>query len=188
MQSVGKFIVETSKVYITDPIYDYENEDFGGLTIDVKSGEWQGYVLKTNDKYTKIMELIAYRVDVDKRDLETVKLGSIAVDSGQAGIFDAKYFKDDDNVGDKKLAKYDQFFANEKGEKWLRMCEYASGDYANYKTKELKLPCDVIPNGIVSASGYGDGNYDVYAGYDNNEITYLMISFESISDESQNSS
>jgi len=185
MQSVGKFVIESGKVLITDPIYDSEDGDFGILTIDVKSGEWQGYVSKTNDKYTKIMEFITYHVDVDKRDLETVKLGSVSVDSGQCGIFDAKYFKDDNNVGDKKLAKADQFFANEKGEKWLRMCEYATGDYANYKTKELKLPCDVINNGIVCASGYGDGVYPVFGGYDNNEITYLMISFESVSDDEE---
>ena len=74
-------------------------------------------------------------------------IGSIGVDAGLAGFFIDK-------------PDYSE-------SEWAELC-YKIGD------REFAWMFD---EGFFSCSGYGDGEYDVYAGYNNGNITEMYISF-----------
>jgi hypothetical protein len=92
----------------------------------------------------------------------------IAVDSGQAGIFDEKYYKNDEVVkGVERF--YDQIICGD--DLWYSICCDRTLSKNSY---------GVIPYGAVSSSGYGDGFYEAIAGYDidNNVVSIELIFIE----------
>lgn len=147
---VGHFIIETGKVRISDPCYD-EDTWCAGVVDNVKSGTWQATVIKTNDEDwgERVAKLIAYHKDSisDVEEIETFRENEcefdVGVDSGQAGIFDVKHYKDDNQFkNEKPKADYGSIFYN-------FCCDATLSD----------LGAGVIPYGCVSSSGYGDGGY-----------------------------
>lgn len=95
--------------------------------------------------------------------------GSFGVDSGQFGFFDNEHYRKADSV--KTMKKYDfggDYLTDESdpdGEEWYHAC------------CELTLGPEswgVLPNGVVSSSGFGDGSYGVY-GLKNDQGEYVAF-------------
>lgn len=164
-----KEIKLNSKVIITDPCYglkDYPNPSANIVLDNVKAG-----IYKTNTHHsdedmwgTRVAALEIIHEDYNplKESIEVVNLdlveciGSVCVDSGQMGIYDYDYYKsvsNDDGVDDNW---YDEICK-------LTLSQEMSG------TKD-----DLC---VVSSTGYGDGDYNVYIGTVNNEVVYIGIIF-----------
>lgn len=164
MQRVGSFQVENGLI-ISDPSYNFDLTKYGtGFKIQdyfskdkVMTGEWDSYV-EYDEESGRVAMLRALNSDITYRELDELKWeacdGFIGVDTGQAGIYDSKYFKDDSIVGDYPLAEYITNI-DEKGEKWYSMCCQQTYDESNPKKR-----AGTIPYGVVSSSGWGDGAYD----------------------------
>jgi len=119
----------------------------------------------TNQIVCDFIELVD---DISWEKIDCSYFFGVCVDSGQAGIYDAKYFKDDNIVGDYKLAKFIPI--NDPGDKWYSMnCKI---------TMNYKWHCvDTVPYGVVSSSGYGDGMYDLFVASKNDKIVAVKIVF-----------
>ena len=72
----------------------------------------------------------------------------VGVDSGQAGLFDASHYRDDTVIPNHENLK-----DKEPSELWYDHC-------CNITLSPLSA--GVLPYGVVSSSGYGDGGYDCF--------------------------
>jgi len=141
----SKFKVESGRINISDPCYDLGQ----GVSVSAKNGEWIAYAdFQDFGSWGKRVKSLVAEFSGTSSSVSSDQ-DSICVDSGQAGIFDAKKFKDDDSVA-KVSRVHDKSICED--EPWYSIC------------------CDrtlsdkqwgVIPNGCVSSSGFGDGCYPV---------------------------
>lgn len=115
-------------------------------------------------KITAIYE--GYKFCTDRLDYELCKSGRVAVDSGQMGIFDAKYY----------LNNQDNDYDNP--ESWYRkVCDITLAD------DQAGL---VDTRGCVSSSGYGDGGYYAYHWLDRDTaVGFEVIFIEDDDDDSE---
>lgn len=100
----------------------------------------------------------------------TIIVGHVGVDSGQVMITDPCYLKGYDS------SEYDE----EKVEamKKSKVFDYSySGACAKTLSKEQAGEIGLGEQGVVSSSGYGDGQYPVYATYQDGRVKSLMIKF-----------
>jgi hypothetical protein len=139
------------KVLVTDPCY--QRDEWCSCQVDeVLPGAWDGYAIKqsfifksysTPDVRTAI--LIAHHRDHPVKSWSTCwehLSGNIGVDSGQAGLFDLKqYPKTNDGAYDDTRTFYG------------RCCKVTLDDQR----------CGSVREGLLSASGFGDGCYDLEA-------------------------
>ncbi|AYV85836.1 MAG: hypothetical protein Satyrvirus50_2 [Satyrvirus sp.] len=103
----------------------------------------------------------------------------ISIDSGQAGIYDLSYYRNDNNTEGCQLANYIINHTHEKGNKWYAMNCSVTG------LKYRSIPAGIIPNGVVSSSGYGDGCYNVYVTKQKQKIIGIKINFSDESDSEE---
>lgn len=138
---------------LTDPSYTYDRKRFGqeifSIQVELKnceSGKWLGSWSKHNfgtfsQPNERILQLEAEsskRKDKSGIAWEYLKDEFVGVDSGQAGIFNANRYPQGEIEGDSPFSK---------------------------KCMEItmsKEQAGVIPEGVVSSTGWGDGSYDVY--------------------------
>ena len=164
-----KEIKLNSKVIITDPCYglkDYPNPSTNIILDNVKAGTYL-----TNIHYSAegswgnrvaALEIIHADCNPFKEPIEVVNLdlieciGSVCVDSGQMGIYDYDYYKSVSNEDGVDNNWYDEICK-------LTLSQEMSG------TKD-----DLC---VVSSTGYGDGDYNVYIGIVNGEVAYIGIIF-----------
>lgn len=103
----------------------------------------------------------------------------VGVDSGQAGVFDKKSYKDDMSVSHipwiKKKAPW-KFNENNPGELWdTKMSDM---------TLNSKSGWGCYGSGVVSSSGLGDGNYPIYIARDEEKkIIGIAIVFHTKDDK-----
>lgn len=162
LMNVGQFEIISGKVMVSDPCY--ERGTWCQASVEnVKNGTWHASIERRMIHFDKpeydheriaalyavqaahadkVMELVWEDVDAD-----------IGVDSGQAGIFDwASYRNDADYpVVENRL----HFNLNETGNRFYATCCDATDKGA-----------DVIFQGVVSTSGFGDGGYTLYVAKD----------------------
>ena len=137
--SVGQFNNTSNTFVISDPCYDTDVWCRGELT-NVRTGIWKAevgtYVAGTWGLRVAQLTVIHESFDKDgEGDLtEHVAPFEVGVDSGQAGIFDAAHYRGGID------------------EEWYEKCCAA--------TESDELLAGVIPFGVVSRSGFGDGGYD----------------------------
>lgn len=167
---LGKFKTPSGVVYISDPSYDPPKEKGSfemNRLIKVPKKEWDVYITQSGDRNASI---IMERKKTKKEYSETPKNSnkfSIGVDSGQAGFFDSKHYKNDKDTKNKPLADYIDI--NGEGDKWYAMvCNI---------TIDTKLNAGILPFGAVSSSGYGDGEYEVIVNYYGKEVGSIEIIF-----------
>ena len=150
-------------VYITDPCYNTDTWCMG--LVEMKKGEYNCFAHLFDcgiwGERIGILEIILNN-EIGTR-LRTDNLGlNIGVDSGQAGFFNKDYYEN---------YHHSNFIdENSEDEKWYkRVCDITLSDDN----------CGVIDDeGVVSESGYGDGGYDVYGYYnDNDELVGLRLEF-----------
>ena len=158
---LGIFEVESGKLVISDPCYARGTWCQGELK-DVQNGKWKAKVIKSDEGSwgNRCAELIAEHPDAINAsrfwDKENIDVG---VDSGQAGIFDSDHFECDSDAGNPK---------HDFGEPWYNMCcDITLGD----------LGAGVIPFGVVSSSGFGDGSYDCFTRKKDGKTVAVKIIF-----------
>lgn len=151
MQLLGEFTVENG-LLISDPCYKFDDKhekvQKNIVSEKILKGQWCLY------GYQDRRELICCEKSQNPFSANWIYGSSnIAVDSGQAGVFDDEYYRIDDVVGDNKLmAGID---IDESGDKWYAMCCHVT-------TTSNTYGAGVIPYGCVSGTAFGDGIYDYY--------------------------
>jgi len=177
---MDKFIVKSGKIVASDPCYTLEPPTWCmGIIDNVKNGEWVAKIenLDVSMWGNRVSKLIVAHPDAVNIHGEEITLKEDfpdepldfrgGVDSGQFGFFDFDSYRNDEPVKEIKVN-----FNNsdkEDGEHFYSVC------------------CDItladkrwgtIPNGVVSSSGFGDGNYDVFGIKNNaNEYVAFMVVF-----------
>ena len=156
----NEFFIESGKLIISDPCYS--NFSFFNKVIEVPKGYWSSYVETKNDENFgyRIKKLMIFKSDIQvtekiKQNLfKTEPFTICSVDSGQLGFFDYDFYQNDESV--KNFEKYDfgeNYTPNEFGDEWYRYC---------CKLTLSKKSWGILPNGVVSSSGFGDGNYQIH--------------------------
>jgi hypothetical protein len=200
---IGSFTQISNSIIVSDPSYEYIPEEhepnsqlmkLNLVVNNVKRGKWFIILLIKEDDRDTNSTLLCMHESMNLNNILSNRVkwthyGDIGVDSGMAGIYDLKFYRDDNIVSlypslkqqsDESLLKFGINNINkinirnndeiiDKGEKWYNMnSDVVSSptDYAGY-----------VPYGAVSASRYGDGIYDVYILYDRLEISATKIVF-----------
>jgi len=165
----GKFTVKSGTLTLTDPCYTV-NTWCMIKEIKVKNGEWIAKSSVNGDDEEnwgrRISELIAIHSDhkLSKAPWKPYEgKGSIGVDSGQAGIFDAK--------------EYSKLNTGRLDKLFYKKCCDATLNLAQR---------DIIDDwGAVSSSGYGDGRYSVFTKTVKSKIIGVKIVFISNNEEQE---
>jgi hypothetical protein len=160
------FEITSGVMVCSDPCYKI-NTWCQGIVENVKKGTWLTEVEKI-DIENRIAVLKIEHTNAKK----TYRLKELefdgGVDSGQFGFFDKDFYRNDEEA--KNLPKYDfgDNFDKEEGDEWYRSCCKIT----------LEKDWGVLPHGVVSSSGYGDGSYQVLGKKDENgEWVALMVVF-----------
>jgi len=166
---LGTFKMLSGRAVISDPCYDKIESTPAGRRINwdmenIQTGTWEASVIK---EAGRIMVLHAvYRKIIfsglgKKMKFKQVPV-TIGVDSGQAGIFDAKHYRDDLVVEPKMICDiYPE-------EPWYSMC---------CKKTNSKNNAGIVPFGCVSGSGHGDGEYILETAEINGKTVGIQILF-----------
>ena len=185
-----QFEIVSGEVRVTDPCYDKDTWCSAGVK-GLKKGAWNAFVRKSDEKDwgNRCADLFVWHSDYQKDEVfgiitrkkkrdeeyDEIKGGmgqkeisaSIGVDSGQAGVFDAQFFKDDKAV--QGVARVNKGEAICENEPWYSMCCDRTLSEKSWGT---------IPYGAVSSSGFGDGSYTAYECLNNKkEVVGIRIVF-----------
>ena len=146
-------------VVVTDPCYDLDTWCIQKVD-NVAPGEYKAYVdyVDTGNMGIRVSRLYVVKGDDDLLTIMSLErgwqfLGTIGVDSGQAGIFDIKYYQDsadkaldfDRKYNSQPIAPTDKFYD--------AMCDLTLRDEQ----------AGTYEHGAISSSGYGDGGYELLA-------------------------
>lgn len=170
MHLLGQFKVGSGKLVVSDPCYDGDVPGLKHLVDDCVKGAWQAAIIRDNRIVTRLIAL-HHSYPIDNIDsMRTRWIGTIGVDSGQAGVFDINSWGKDSEVQGDVNTHYGQ-------SKWYSYC------------CDLTLSSQsagVLTRGAVSSSGYGDGSYGCYALVDNDGKTVgIVIDFMDDSGEDE---
>lgn len=148
------FNVTSGELVISDPCYDSPIWCAG--VVKAKNGTWATFCNYNDD--ARVAEIIAYHMDsamldntiIDRVIAEAPLPFINGVDSGQLGYFDRSHYRNDESAKDLTKHDFGPSFDREPGDSWYRAaCEITLGN-SNF---------GVMPFGVVSSSGWGDGSY-----------------------------
>lgn len=164
------FEVTGDEIVVSDPCYD-EDVWCRHTVKDVLPGNWNADFTRapcgfsSNDH--RNAEIRAWHTDKwEEASKGTWELEShqIGVDSGQAGFFDKAHYKDEKVVP-------------EEWKKDFRICEDDPW-YAMNCHKTINFPgMGFVPYGVVSSSGIGDGQYNLYSKKVDGKVIALKLVF-----------
>jgi hypothetical protein len=161
------FVIKSGKIVLSDPCYELGTW-CQGVIDKVKNGVWMAEIVDTIDGGGRISRLIAYHIDFPTTTDNITDDGELlpfdgGVDSGQFGYFDFdEYRKDESVIGVKRIADDSQQIICEDEPFYSICCDRTlSNDMWG-----------VIPFGVISSSGYGDGSYPTY-GIKNSDGEYV---------------
>lgn len=132
---MNKVIKLGATAIVADPCYDIEEEVGVVLLEGLREGNWLCSAKK--DTYDRTTELVLMHEEYKRRRI-TEHIGSIAVDGGAAGVWDATYYKE---------RKQDE-------KRWFKDTEKIVLIAPYWGTMDDK--------GVLSDTGYGDGWYPVF--------------------------
>ena len=159
----NKFEIKSGKVVLSDPCYDLGTW-CQGVVNNVKNGEWLADAEHVDSFGNRVAVLISYHKDYpatpdDIMDGELLPFDG-GVDSGQFGHFDYDGYREDETVQGVERISEDIICEDEP---WYSICCDRTMSNDGF---------GVIPLGVVSSSGYGDGSYPSY-GIKNEEGEYV---------------
>ena len=153
------FEIVSGTVIISDPDFD---ESYGQVKLgNVRKGRWIAEVQKENDRIAKFG---CRAIDSDNSVGYYPTGGMVGVDSGQAGIFDIKSYRDNEVCAGIPL---DGEPLTDRGEFYNLCCDITL-------SKEM---FGVVPGGAVSSTGYGDGNYEIHVAKQFDEVVGILLVF-----------
>lgn len=167
---LGSFEVVSGKIIMSDPCYDLPEHGSVNKIVEVPIGTWDVYMSKS---YGSVSKLFVHHnsvtlEDIVRNNIEIDEYGyKICVDSGQFGFFDLAHYKDDNNIQHNKLA---EFIDTTNNGKWYAMCCEKTCSGCEFRG-------GIVPNSVLTLSGYGDGSYWVSVGRKNTDIVYLKVQF-----------
>ena len=148
---LGEFTVLSGRLAVSDPCYDTDVWCRGELE-NVMNGTWHASAveMQTGSWGRRIARLIAVHENyADEKMSKGQCMGfEVGVDSGQAGLFDASHYRDDSVIPNAK-----SLINEEPAAIWYKHC---------CDITLSPLSAGVLPYGVVSSSGYGDGGYDCF--------------------------
>lgn len=169
---MSNVITLEENVIVSDPCYslptwcqvNYSNVLPGDYRVFCKKSE-------VEDWGNRVSMLMVVHSDHEFDELGWEPNGNIGVDSGQAGIFNLKQYRQDNEyvpLGDGDISFFGEGFFNQEGDRWYtKICSHTLGErhWGTYR------------DGVVSSSGFGDGGYEVYTATVNDEIVGICIDY-----------
>lgn len=169
---LGTFAVVSGALRVSDPSYDLSVWCAG--TLKAANGTWRGtsYTRTLKEWGRRVWELEA-QLEGSRHDLPWKECNfEVGVDTATAGIFDLSHFQDESVVTPETPISL--FWTKSLGQErnWEGMCEFAAdGELQKMRAAdgEFKGIVDdvfftgsIVPFGVVSRSGCGDGGYPAY--------------------------
>ena len=161
--TIGTFEVNSGRIVASDPCYNIDvwcQDSFpainGKYFASIKRGDTQNgwgvrnyELMVIHEKYENEHNLIWESVD-----------GGFYVDSGTFGFFDYDYYKQYHSGSEK----------NKEAENAWYHENICNRIYDNWN-------CDMDNSGVWSSSGYGDGGYEVFVAWEEDEVIGLKVIF-----------
>ncbi len=153
-ERLGNFEVESGRLNVSDPCYDLGTW-CAGVVDNCKLGTWRAEVVKSCEGSwgVRCAALLVHHKDYSRHTLgkyaSVTAEFEVGVDSGQAGVFDLKWYKADQVVKESLFTPgLDRICEDEP---WYSLCcDRTMGE----------MGAGTIPHGAVSSSGFGDGCYE----------------------------
>lgn len=148
---IGEFEVESGTLRVSDPCYDIGSD--GGFEIaNAITGTWDARVIYSDEgswgvRCAALICQVRDYPEITHEDYGWKDASEFYVDSGQAGVYDRKYYKCDsvmsgqDRIHDKVICDDEPWYSFN--------CDRTLSDAS----------AGVIPYGSVSSSGFGDSVY-----------------------------
>jgi hypothetical protein len=173
------FEVISGELVCSDPCYSLDVWCMG-VVDNVKKGTWVADVERSDegDWGNRIAMLSVRHIDHNSNtplELENELPFVGGVDSGQFGFFDKDFYRNDESAKDLGKYNFSPDYDREEGDQWYRACANLTLDSEQW---------GVLPNGVVSSSGFGDGSYGVF-GEKNAEGEYVAFSVVFIWEDEQ---
>lgn len=154
---LGKFVLVSGQMRVSDPWTEKAPQKSAldlFRTLSVKNGQWQAAARFSDEGVNgiRVAELVALHVSTQAKSLTwSPEKMSIGVDSGMAGFFDDKYFRDETQVPPGSTPRVSG--KPKPGDAW-----------SSHFTEELisDLSAKLVPFGVMSRTGEGDGFYDLH--------------------------
>lgn len=162
---IGTFEITSNVLVVSDPCYKPGTWCMGQIS-DAQPGIWTAQIgIYQSEQFGKrVAYVAAFHEDcpnIDSLDRHEADF-EVGVDSGQAGIFDKAHYQDQSIDFDVPAP-----ICNDH---WFNVCCHQTLNTEHY--------AGVIPYGVVSSSGYGDGGYTCHfftTGKGENKITLGVI-------------
>lgn len=168
---LGVFEVGSGILRVSDPCYEVDTWCSGTFD-NAMLGKWRTHITKssnTNGWGDRCVSLVIEHDSIIDEIPENLWKKSeiiIGVDSGQAGFFDDKYYRASCN-GIKCFSLEEQ---SNIASEWYQMC-------CDVTLSEDGVGAGVIPYGVVSSSGFGDGGYECFFAENDGKVVSAMIVF-----------
>jgi len=169
------FEVKSGEVYLSDPCYTDTLD--GHRTFSARNGEWVASY-ESVDGSGCVYHISALYANFPGTRAVRHTIVDIGVDSGQMGIFDVNRFNDSSVYEDTKF--HDKFEHFGSSLFYDVCCNITCNTDPNQEHKSF----GTLIGGVVSQSGYGDGNYSAVLGFDESDLLVsVKISFFEEEDE-----
>lgn len=168
------FEVTSGVIVASDPCYEIPTW-CQGIIKNVKKGTWLAEIETSDDGVCgeRISRLRVEHINANRTyQMKQIDMDG-GVDSGQFGFFDKDFYRNDEAA--KNLNKYNfggDFNRDGGGEEWYRAC---------CELTLAKESWGVLPQGVVSSSGFGDGSYPIFGEKDENgewvvfEVIFIVM-------------
>ena len=155
------FEIKSGRMVISDP--SYELNELKNTTIEnVKNGKWDSVVIHSDDnKHIESLIIINYKAFSEDESLfnemnnlfedENQLPRLFSVDSGQFGFFDFDSYRN--NIKCKKIKRHSKVIIEPEDAFYSICCDRTASEQG----------WGLLPFGVVSTSGHGDGLYEVFA-------------------------
>lgn len=154
---IGKIKLNDT-VMVSDPCYKVGVWCQGEIN-NVLEGEYNVFISEDDGRIKELIVSHDKYPEIEVEDINIEQSFEVGVDSGNAGIFDYKYYYDTHEEDDILDEWYDnmhaELFDNRYSKNWLF--------FRNY--------------GVITSSGYGDGCYYCYTAEHDNKVMAIKIVF-----------
>lgn len=161
-------------VIATDPCYE-KNGSPNQSIFNVKSGKYSAYVQygfgfrKDDIRVARLFVVLEPSSIFEKK---WMFVSNLAVDSGQCGIFDYKYYQDNNDVA-LNIERSNKGFITKEDLFYDTMCHLSMTDDG----------AGVYKHGVSSSSGIGDGLYAFYIQENRGKCVAFAIDFALLEDD-----